>query len=177
MVAMKSRSLPNGAAKPDAAPNATNATEQSERAPDSTTPEPLQGMKKWIANYKSKRPGVEVLQRQIDQWMADYDARELQAKRDREAAEAEDGWTVVVAKTGRKKTTDETGLSVGAVALEAAEDRGNKKRKKKADAALDFYRFQRHEARRNEVLELQERFQEDKKRIAALKAARKFRPF
>jgi hypothetical protein len=162
----------------------------------------------------------------------------MQAKRDREAAEAEDGWTVVVAKTGRKKTTDETGLSVGAVALEAAEDRGNKKRKKKADAALDFYRFQRHEARRNgedcvlvssfilsvpfgftaqtiatftlvtkfgdmhfelrtvvchvscsnkpflirvrchaEVLELQERFQEDKKRIAALKAARKFRPF
>jgi hypothetical protein len=45
MVAMKSRSLPNGAAKPDAAPNATNATEQSERAPDSTTPESLQGMK------------------------------------------------------------------------------------------------------------------------------------
>lgn len=32
----------------------------------------------WISNYKSKRPGVEVLQRQIDQWMADYDARELQ---------------------------------------------------------------------------------------------------
>lgn len=73
----------------------------------------------------------------------------LQAKRDREAAEAEDGWTVVVAKTGRKKTTDDTGISVGAVALEAAEDRGNKKRKKKADASLDFYRFQRHEARRN----------------------------
>ena len=72
----------------------------------------------------------------------------MQAKRDREAAEAEDGWTVVVAKPGRKKTTDETGLSVGAVALEAAET-GNKKRKKKADAALDFYRFQRHEARRN----------------------------
>lgn len=32
----------------------------------------------WFANYKAKRPGVEVLQRQIDQWMADYDARELQ---------------------------------------------------------------------------------------------------
>jgi hypothetical protein len=53
---------------------------------------------------------------------------------------------VVVAKTGRKKITNEIGLSMGAIALEAAEDHGNKKRKKKADAALDFYRFQRHEA-------------------------------
>lgn len=141
--------------------------------PDST----LRGMQKWIANYKAKRPGVEVLQGQIDQWMADYDARELQAKKDREAADAEDGWTVVVGKTGRKKTSDDTGISVGAVAAEAVEDRANKKRKKKADAALDFYRFQRHEARRNEVLELQERFEEDKKRIAQMRASRKFRPF
>lgn len=55
----------------------------------------------------------------------------------------------MVGKTGRKKTSDDTGISVGAVAAEAVEDRANKKRKKKADAALDFYRFQRHEARRN----------------------------
>jgi hypothetical protein len=54
---------------------------------------------------------------------------------------------VVVAKTGRKKTIDEIGLSMGVVALEAAEDRGNKKRKKKANTALDFYRFQRHETK------------------------------
>lgn len=73
----------------------------------------------------------------------------LQAKKDREAADAEDGWTVVVAKTGRKKTTDDSGIAVGAVSAEAAEDRGNKKRKKKENSALDFYRFQRHEARRN----------------------------
>jgi hypothetical protein len=56
---------------------------------------------------------------------------------------------VVVAKTGRKKITNEIGLSMGAIALEAAEDHGNKKRKKKADTTLDFYRFQRHEAQRN----------------------------
>jgi len=173
MVAMKSR--PKKKAGKQETGN--DAAEQNDGTPDTATPDALRGMKKWIGNYKAKRPGVEVLQRQIDQWMADYDEREQQTERDREDAEAEDGWTVVVAKTGRKKTTDDTGISVGAVALEAAEDRGNKKRRKKADAALDFYRFQRHEARRNEVLELQERFQEDKKRIAQLKAARKFRPF
>ncbi|XP_024386104.1 uncharacterized protein [Physcomitrium patens] len=158
--------------------NGSSAAVYKDVAPDSTTPNfELRGMQKWISNYKSKRPGVEVLQRQIDQWMADYDARELQAKKDREAADAEDGWTVVVAKTGRKKTTDDSGIAVGAVSAEAAEDRGNKKRKKKENSALDFYRFQRHEARRNELLELQQRFEEDKKRVARLKAARKFRPF
>lgn len=56
---------------------------------------------------------------------------------------------MVVAKTGRKKTTDDSGIAVGAVSAEAAEDRGNKRRRKKENSALDFYRFQRHEARRN----------------------------
>ena len=107
MVAMKSRSS-LAVANRDAAADAAAATPQSERMPDSTTPESLRGMKstltlrfrfamllqrfpdadcgfrcffffsEWIANYKAKRPGIEVLQRQIDQWMADYDARELQ---------------------------------------------------------------------------------------------------
>jgi ribosomal RNA-processing protein 7 len=99
----------------------------------------------------------------------------LQAKRDREAAAAEDGWTVVVNKGGRKKNTDESGISVGAVDVTAATERAKKKQRK--EGILDFYRFQRREARRNEVLELQQKFEEDKKRIAKMKAARKFRPF
>lgn len=37
-------------------------------------------LSEWVANYKAKRPGVEVLQGQIDQWMVDYDARELQVR-------------------------------------------------------------------------------------------------
>jgi hypothetical protein len=56
---------------------------------------------------------------------------------------------VVVTKTSRKKTTDETGLSMGAIASEATDNRGNTKRKEKANTALDFYRFQSNEARRN----------------------------
>lgn len=57
----------------------------------------------------------------------------------------------------------------------AATERAKKKQRK--EGILDFYRFQRREARRNEVLELQQKFEEDKKRIAKMKAARKFRPF
>ncbi len=73
----------------------------------------------------------------------------LQAKRDREAAAAEDGWTVVVNKGGRKKNTDESGISVGAVDVTAATERAKKKQRK--EGILDFYRFQRREARRNGI--------------------------
>ena len=73
-----------------------------------------------------------------------------QKKRDRDAKAAEDdGWTLVVGKGGRKKTTDATsGTAVGAVALEVAQ-RSAAKAEKKKEAAFDFYRFQHREARRN----------------------------
>lgn len=32
----------------------------------------------WIAEYRAKRPGLQVLQEQIDDFMADFDAREEQ---------------------------------------------------------------------------------------------------
>lgn len=70
-----------------------------------------------------------------------------QTKLETEAAAAEDGWTVVVNKGGRKKTTDDSGIAVGAVALEAAAEHA--KKKQKTEVAVDFYRFQRREVRRN----------------------------
>lgn len=55
----------------------------------------------------------------------------------------------------------------------AVAERGRYKGLKTAD---DFYRFQRREKQRSAVLELREKFQEDRQRIAELKAARKFKP-
>lgn len=136
---------------------------------------PLRGMRKWLADYHSKRPGLRVLQQQIDDCITNFEAQEEKARKEREAAAEEEGWTVVQHHKGRKKTADlDTGVRVGGVAPAAVET--NLKAKKK-DAVLNFYRFQRRDARRNEVLELQQRFEEDKKKIAALRAARKFRPY
>jgi len=64
---------------------------------------------------------------------------------------------------------------VGSVAKAVVED--NMKKKKREEVKLDFYRFQRREAQRNEILTLQSKFEEDKKRIQQLRAARKFRPY
>eukprot|EP00245_Coleochaete_scutata_P007339 TRINITY_DN22551_c0_g1_i1.p1 TRINITY_DN22551_c0_g1~~TRINITY_DN22551_c0_g1_i1.p1 ORF type:complete len:177 (+),score=49.07 TRINITY_DN22551_c0_g1_i1:152-682(+) len=132
-----------------------------------------EGISAWIDEYRKARPGVVELQQQIDEWMSDFDRQQKQAKREREAKAAADGWTLVTAKGGRKKSTDANGVSVGAVSAAAVEHRA----KKKEEAVVDFYRFQQREQRRNEILDLRQKFEEDKQKIAKLKAERKFRPY
>ncbi|KAI0511654.1 hypothetical protein KFK09_012284 [Dendrobium nobile] len=133
------------------------------------------GMKKWLIQYKESRPGLKVLQKRIDEFVTAHEERQEQERKEREARAAEDGWTVVVHQKGRKKTTDaETGTAMGSVASAAVMDKMSKKKSK--EIALDFYRFQKREAKRNEVMMLQRKFEQDKKRIQQLRAARKFRP-
>ncbi|XP_072998920.1 uncharacterized protein [Typha latifolia] len=134
------------------------------------------GMKKWLTDYKQSRPGLKILQQRIDEFMIAYDAQKEQERKESEALAAEGGWTVVVHHKGRKKTTDtESGITVGSVAQAAVMDKLAKKKSKEIN--LDFYRFQKREAKRNEVMILQSKFEQDKKRIQQLRAARKFRPY
>lgn len=134
------------------------------------------GMKKWIKEYYDRRPGFEVLHQRIDDFITAHEEQEEQARREREAKMAEEGWTVVVHHKGGKKTTDlESGVAVGSVAEAAVRDKMAKKKSK--DVGLDFYRFQKKEAHRSEIMKLQSKFEEDKKRIQQLRAARKFRPY
>ncbi|CAM8967429.1 unnamed protein product [Rhodiola kirilowii] len=136
----------------------------------------LTGMKKWLTEYHEQRPGFEVLQRRIDEFIIAHEQKLEQERKEREARIAEDGWTVVEHHKGRKKTTDaESGIVVGSVAQAAVQDKLAKKKQK--GVGPDFYRFQRREAQRNQVIMLQSKFEEDKKRIQQLRAARKFRPY
>ncbi|XP_024038552.1 uncharacterized protein DDB_G0283697 isoform X2 [Citrus clementina] len=134
------------------------------------------GMKKWVTEYHQSRPGLKVFQQRIDEFITAHEAKLEQERKEREARAAEGGWTVVVHHKGRKKTTDaESGIAVGSVAQAAVEDKMAKKKKK--DVGLDFYRFQRREAKRNEIMLLQSKFEQDRKRIQQLRAARKFKPY
>ncbi|KAL1223045.1 Large ribosomal subunit protein eL19y [Cardamine amara subsp. amara] len=135
------------------------------------------GMKKWVTDYYESRPGLDELQERIDDFMAAHEERLEHEKQTREAKAAEGGWTVVVHHKGRKKTTEtETGTTVGSVSQAALEDKVAKK-KQNEPVAHGFYRFQRREAQRNELLALQSKFEQDKKRIQQLRAARKFKPY
>ncbi|XP_020203507.1 uncharacterized protein LOC109789054 [Cajanus cajan] len=134
------------------------------------------GMKKWITEYHQSRPGLEVLQHQIDDFITAHEAKLEEERKEKEALAAEGGWTVVVHHKGRKKTTDsESGVAVGSVAQAAVENKMTKKKHK--EVGLDFYRFQKREAQRNELMTLQSKFEEDKKRLQQMRAARKFRPY
>lgn len=132
------------------------------------------GLKAWVESHKSKKPGNNVLQKQLDAWIEAWEEEEERKKAEALASLQEDGWTVVQRHRGRKKNTEAaSGTVVGGVAAAAAAAHAAKKKPK---LSLDFYRFQQRDRRRNELLELRQKFEEDKKRLAELKAARKFRP-
>ncbi|XP_004513908.1 uncharacterized protein [Cicer arietinum] len=134
------------------------------------------GIKKWRVEYHQSRPGLEILQHQIDDFVTAYEGKLEEEMKAKQALAAEGGWTVVVHHKGRKKTTDsESGIAVGSIAQAAAENKLAKKKPK--EVGQDFYRFQKREVQRNEIMILQGKFEEDKKRLQQLRAARKFRPY
>ncbi|KAL9343793.1 hypothetical protein Peur_064224 [Populus x canadensis] len=134
------------------------------------------GMKKWLTEYHQSRPDLTVLQQRLDEFIIAHEEKLEQERKEREAQAAEGGWTVVKHHKGRKKTTDsESGITVGSVAPAAVENQMTKKKPK--EVGLEFYRFQKREAQRSEIMALRSKFEEDRKRIQQLRAARKFRPY
>lgn len=134
------------------------------------------GLNAWVAAHRRRRAGgAKEATKKIDAWFEKKEMEEQAVRDAEEAAKADDGWTVVQAKRGRRKTTadDESGTTVGGI--RAATANGRRKEIKKI-ANEEFYRFQSKEKKRSEIMELQAKFELDKQRIARLKAARKFRP-
>ena len=56
-------------------------------------------------------------------------------------------------------------------------DQKKRKKKKGSAEAPDFYHFQQHERKREQLVKLREQFEADKARIAKMKSERKFRPY
>ena len=126
-----------------------------------------------LREYRKKRPGNAVLLSRANAWIEEKEAEEEEIRRQREAAAAGDGWTVVTTRKGaRHKNQDGTGVNLQAVSKKRAESN-----RKEAELHQGFYHFQRREQRRSEILELQSKFKEDKKRIAELRSKRKFNPY
>ncbi|KAG6743067.1 hypothetical protein POTOM_054012 [Populus tomentosa] len=151
-------------------------TNQDEACCISSGDDSSKGMKKWLTEYHQSRPGLTVLQQRLDEFIIAHEEKLEQERKEREAQAAEGGWTVVKHHKGRKKTTDsESGITVGSVAPAAVENQMT--RKKPKEVGLEFYRFQKREAQRSEIMALRSKFEEDRKRIQQLRAARKFRPY
>jgi ribosomal RNA-processing protein 7 len=141
------------------------------------------GLKSWVNEHKShfNKNTNAVLQKHLDEWMDAFEEREAREKEEALQALEEDGWTVVRRFKGRKKNSNEPdGITVGAIAPAAARDIANRASEKVAKRSEgqggDFYRTNTREKRRSELINLRERFEEDRKRLMRLRNARKFNP-
>ena len=167
---------------------------------------PQFGLDKFVYEHRVQRKGgSKAAKATIDEWFRNR-AKEKEIEKRKRAREAEDdGWTVVQQKRGRRKTSDNQGITVGGVrastverrrkeaALMTEEDEGGDdadgenttsssfyRKKKKGTLGStpveNFYKFQSRERRRNDLIALQRGFQADKAKVLAMKASRKFKP-
>ncbi|KAM4721165.1 ribosomal RNA-processing protein 7 homolog A [Rhinophrynus dorsalis] len=130
------------------------------------------GIQKWIEDYESSLTDAVALQAEIDDFMKEYDKRvaeEEEKAKEEEGVPDEDGW-VKVTRKGRRP---------GLARTEAASIRVTEKEKKKRaqKELLNFYAWQHRDSKREHLAELRKKFEEDKQKIALMRAQRKFRPY
>ncbi|KAF9383648.1 Ribosomal RNA-processing protein 7 [Podila verticillata] len=133
------------------------------------------GVSKWIQEYHHKRPAPAALQTKVDDYMDKFERSEYEAEQAalaRHNVMDEDGFTLVTSAKGTKGANSDGVISIKAV---KAEDVKHIKPKKKE--LQDFYRFQMREAKRDKLVDLRRKFEEDKIRIEALKVNRRFKPY
>ena len=133
---------------------------------------PALGSARYLNHHKMRYPDPAVLQKNVDEFMTAWNHNEEEkarlAKRQRNVPD-EDGF-VIVTKGGRTGPARREEVERKQAELEEKES------KKRAEMG-DFYRFQMRERRKAEQLELVKQFEEDKKRVEAMKEKRRrFRP-
>ncbi|XP_055350575.1 ribosomal RNA-processing protein 7 homolog A-like isoform X3 [Paramacrobiotus metropolitanus] len=139
----------------------------------STEDAPIQsGLSTWIREHRQPLPSVVDMRKEIDVYMDKYDARvereKLHAKANEGVAD-EEGW-VTVTRVGKKR-----GVRQVDVMNETTRTAAKKKASEKE--LLNFYKFQKGEGKVKQLTELRRKFEEDKQKIAQMKAMRKFKPY
>lgn len=133
------------------------------------------GLQKWIQEYRSSIIQPDKLQEDVDRFMQEFDKKKEELERQKKEAEEkqeedEEGW-VKVTRGGRGSKARPHSEAANQKALE----RESRKRKRKE--LLNFYTWQHRNTQREHIAELRRKFEEDKQRIAMLRAQRKFRPY
>ncbi|XP_013772328.1 ribosomal RNA-processing protein 7 homolog A-like [Limulus polyphemus] len=133
------------------------------------------GIKKWCQEYNDKVPDIKALKEEIDTYMSDFDkiveGEKNQAKQ-MEGVPDEEGW-ITVTKHGKKSVAPRTDTYQKKVLAK-------EKKKRSQKELLNFYTFQVKQSKMEHLAELRKKFEEDKQRIALMKAAkssRKFKPY
>ncbi|XP_025104636.1 ribosomal RNA-processing protein 7 homolog A-like [Pomacea canaliculata] len=131
------------------------------------------GIAKWKREYVDRTSiDISEMKREIDEFMSDFD--KLTAEKEKKAKEMEgqaddEGW-ITVTRVGKNKGAPRT-------EAEAKRVTSKDKKRRKEKELINFYSFQVRESKKQEIMELRRKFEEDKQKIALMKAARKFRPY
>ncbi|KAK3760406.1 hypothetical protein RRG08_018634 [Elysia crispata] len=151
--------------------NACNLTYDTERFLSDKDNPLFSGLRAYIKEYKDI-PDVKIMEEQAEKYLADYYKRkdeEAQREKEMEGVPDEEGF-IKVTRHGKNKGSRRT---------EENERKAKEKMrmKKKKTELKDFYTSQFRETKRKHILELQAKFEEDKRKIKEMKASRKFRPY
>ncbi|KAJ2863375.1 hypothetical protein GGH94_003640 [Coemansia aciculifera] len=135
------------------------------------------GLARHVLDYGAARPAVDAVRADVDAFMARFE--EAQYERDRMLEQQQnvadaDGFIPVVRRARGGKNTDGT-ASVTAMSTDEAREAGAAR--KEPTTYANLYRFQARERKRDQLVDLRRKFEEDKEKIARMRQARQFRPY
>ncbi|KAF5388420.1 hypothetical protein D9615_000848 [Tricholomella constricta] len=146
-------------------------------------PEEPSGLAHYISLYDSLRPPLDAVREHADSSILVYE-HELQKTKQKskyrkgEAIVDGDGFTLVTRGGAYGKTL---GGGVGVASKQFQRSGQTSKRirntKKEAKEKKDFYAFQKAEKQRSDLMKLKKRWDEDRAKVEALKASRRFKPY
>ena len=150
------------------------AEAEAEEEKEVVPPAPIVGLRAIVSRHvASVAPPQSELEASVEEWFEAHEARQAAEAAARKAEmEGDGGWTLVTSHKGRKRSReDATATAVGAVSVGRANKMMKMAKKKEVG---DFYRFQKRDARREELLRLRESFQKDREKAMALRSSRRF---
>lgn len=125
----------------------------------------LQGIAKWTAEYNKRTVNIDDMQKDIDEYMKHYD--KVKKLGDMQDVADDDGWVTVGKKEGFKQKES--------VVSKLEEKIQNQK--KKAKSMSGFYTFEMRESKKQQLIDLRSKFEQDKLKMQSLKLNRKFKPY
>lgn len=127
------------------------------------------GTEKYMEEFLSKFVPETILQEKIDEFMRIYDLTEQKEREAGRTQEDDDGW-VTVGSQGRNSGFQQTESVINKLETKIAKSKKEKELK-------NFYTFQIRENKMKKIVELRNKFEEDKKKIELMKQGRRFKPF
>lgn len=128
----------------------------------------LTGVAKWTNEYNKRMVDPIEMQKEIEDYMKVYD--KMKKAEDIQVESDDEGW-ITVGKKGQN-----AGFKQKESVISKLEQK-IKNQKKKTKNLTNFYSFELRESKKQQLMELRRKFEEDKLKMYSMKQNRKFKPY